>query len=429
MARITAGPRRLLSLILVAGLFAGLTGCAADDAPSLPAQPKPQSSFPTEISDRFDAALAQAMQFSGATGAIAGVWAPWAGSWESAPGTTATDGMKMSTAMHFRLGTNTTAMTCTVLLKLVDKKVVALDDPVSEYLPNEAGIDGMTLRQLCQNTGGIGDYRGALIGQFVNNSERVWPPLELLSNGLPLKRSGEPGAAYATSNTGFILVGLAIKAATGKNWQDLYKQYLLEPLGMSGTSYPGPEDLKIPGQHPHGYAYALGAKNALQCDALLDETSLSNSMYGVAGGMISTLDDTKHLVETVAGGKLLAPETSQAQWETVPVSEKAAEWQGYGLGVEQLGPLRGSAGEIPGFLSVMLNDPASGLSIVVVLNNSSAATSFVRYLGEQLAAIAVDAPATVSGAAEVPTLPWSEDDAVAGLMPLAVCQPKPEDEE
>lgn len=419
--------RRLLVWGTVVGLLAGLTGCSGAPEQEVPAQPKPESALPADIGARLDDALANAVTWSGATGAIAGVWAPWAGTWEAATGTAAKgDGPAMSTSMHFRIGTNTKAMTCTVLLELVDKKVVRLDDPVTKYLEDQPGIEGMTLRQLCQSTAGIADYSGALASQFVNNPTRDWPPLELLSNGLALKRTGEPGAGYATSNTGFILLGMALRKATGKSWPDLYQKYIFDPLGLEETSYPDAETLTIPEPHPKGYAYELGAKNAVQCESLLDDTDLSPSMYGVAGGVISTLDDSKQLIETVARGELLNPETATAQWETVPLTDKSPDWHGYGLGVETFGPMRGSLGVIPGFLSAMFSDPESGLTVVVMVNNSAAGTDFIKFLGQQLISIAADAPVSVSGAAAAPELPWAEEDVAGSLEKLAVCQPEPE---
>ncbi|WP_438877068.1 serine hydrolase domain-containing protein, partial [Bacillus cereus group sp. BC44] len=89
----------------------------------------------------------------------AGVWAPWAGSWTTAQGTTKRGGTQpVSADMRFRVGQNTTPMTCTVLLQLVDEGEVGLDDPLTTWLPGLVGVEGVTLRELCQDTSGIGDY-------------------------------------------------------------------------------------------------------------------------------------------------------------------------------------------------------------------------------------------------------------------------------
>ena len=120
--------------------------------------------FADEITGKLDAALAGAMTQAGASGAIVGVWAPWAGTWTTATGTTTTTGNdKLTTDMRFRIGTNTTAMTCTVLLKLVDEKRVELSDPVSEVpAPGFPGSTTSLSGQLCQNTSGLPTTRAQL---------------------------------------------------------------------------------------------------------------------------------------------------------------------------------------------------------------------------------------------------------------------------
>ena len=55
--------------------------------------------------------------------------------------------------------------------------------------------------------------------------------------------------------------------------------------------------------------------------------------------------------------------------------------------------MRGGAGAIPGFLSATLSDPESGLTVVVMVNDSSAGAEFALALAQRLAAIAAEAPA------------------------------------
>lgn len=417
---------RAAAAALTAAVLLLVTGCspAADATSKLPDQVP--GSFDKELVSHLDAALDTAMTLSGSTGAIAGVWAPWAGSWEAAPGTTTIDGKEpLNTDMRFRIGANTTAMTCTVLLSLVDQKQLKLNDPVSKYLPRVVGIDGITLAQLCQNTSGLADYTAPLAPQFVNNPERIWPPLEIFTDGAASAASTKPGATWANSDTGVVLLGMALEAATGQNWSNLYQQYVFDRLGMDASSFPDPEQLTIRGAHPNGYATALNPIDGTpQCGTLVDDTKSSNSMRYTAGGVVSNLSDMGRFAQALANGSLLSKATSKAQWTTVPLGGTAPSWQTYGLGAIQLGPMRGQAGAVPGFISAMLSDPSSGLTVVVMLNNSTSGAPFAQALAQQLAAIASKAPAK-KGAAPTIALPWSEQQAADTVTASTVCPPAP----
>lgn len=362
------------------------------------------------------------MKLSGSSGAIVGVWAPWAGSWTAGLGTTTAKGSTpVTTSMPFRIAQSTTSMTCTVLLALVDNGTVGLDDPASTYLPQMTGIGDVTLRQLCQNTSGIGDYSAELASQFVNNPLRQWATLELVTDGMGVAAPGSSAGAFSNSNAGIILLGMALQAASGQSWSQLYQKYVFDRLGMTNTSFPGPAQTTIIGTHPHGYATELTEAGALTCGTVDDVTDLSPSMAGTAGGVISSLPDLKAYSQALAAGALVSKSSFASQWKTVSLGSTAPSWEGYGLGVEVLGPMRGQSGAIPGYLTTMMSDPTSGLTVVVMLNNSSAGANFIQQLGMQLASIASKAPA-VKGTAPTISLPWTAEQAATSMASDAVCQ-------
>lgn len=414
-----------MTALAVASLVALTLGACtpyADATARLPQQVA--GAFPEAIGDRMQTAVDDAMKLAGASGALVGVWAPWSGSYLDGIGTTALKGATPVTPdMRFRIATNTTSMTCSVLLALVDEGKVKLDDPVSAYLPRMIGVGGVTLRELCQSTSGIGDYSAQLKPTFVTNPARQWPTMELVSDGLSTKAAGLPGQVYAPSPGGIMLLGLALQAATGMDWQTLYKHYVFDRLGMKNSSLPDPANLKIPGAHPLGYATALDGAGTLVCGTVLDETELSSSMGWTSGGVVSTIGDLKTYVQALAAGSLVSKASAKAQETGVALGAAAPSWQSYGLGMLKLGPMRGNAGEVPGFISAMLSDPTSGLTVVVALNNSSAGAGFARELAQQLASIASKAPAK-AGKKAVVALPWSEEQAVAAMKAAAVCPPK-----
>ena len=422
------GPAASALALLTAALTLSMAGCI-DATVLFPVGPDAVAeALAPETSTALDVALAEGLDLAGSSGAIAGVWAPWAGRWLASPGEVGAGidpatgrpagGGALTTDMRFRIGTLTGSMTCTVLLRLVEDRRVGLDDPVGEYLPRVPGVQGITLRQLCQNTAGLG--QPSLEPQFINNPTRQWPPLELVSGGLGSTRTGQPGRVWNRSDAGVQLLGMALEEATGDSWPELYRRYLFEPLGLGDTTYPDPQDLDLPDPHPNGWAAALDGDGTADCTRPLDVTRLSNSMSGVAGGAVSTLGDLRTWSEALATGRLLSPDMAGQQWKSVR-EDGAPEWRRFGLGAEQVGPMRGGAGAIPGFLSAALSDPESGLTVVVMVNDSSAGAEFAFALAQRLAAIAAEAPAVNGRQNTQSELPWTAKEATVQMRTNAVC--------
>ncbi len=416
--------RRTLLAAGVAAVLAvtALAGCT----PGSTAAPLPSQASVTLPSDEAKSvrdAVTDAMKLTGASGAIVGVWAPWAGSYTAGLGTTTQKGSQPVTPdMPWRIGSVTKPMTCTVLLSLAQKGTVGLDDPVSKYLPRLVGIQGLTLRQLCQNTSGLGDYMAALGPQFVDNPLRPYVPLELVSSGMGEPRVGTPGQRWSYSNAGYILLGMALQAATGKDWSSLYQSEVFGPLGMTSSQLP--ETNGIPGSPLHGYATELDALTGdPKCGSVLDDTEQAPSASWTAKGVVSTLGDVKTFAQSFAAASLLRGEIKKAAWKTVPLGADVAAWQQYGMGGVQLGPMLGHDGSVPGFVTAMLSDPDSGLTVVVMLNNSTSGAAYAQALAMKVTAIAAAfAPASGRKAPHI-TLPWTADTAQASLDQLATCRP------
>jgi D-alanyl-D-alanine carboxypeptidase len=379
-----------------------------------------------DVTAQLDAVLVVAVALSGSSGGVAAVRAPWAGEWSGASGAVdfGENAAPAQTETEFHMTTLTTEITCTVLLRLVEEGTVALDDEVSDYVDWIPGLDGITLEQLCRHTSGLADYYPSLRSHFVSNPERPWPANELVSNGLALSRVGPPGELVRESRTGILLLVLALERRTGRSWSDLADRYVFTPLGLEVTRLPPPEET----EHPDAFgAYSAGiAQNgAIDCAVLVDDSKQSSAMGGAAAGGVSNLDEAVMLSEAFATGALLAEGTARTQWATIPFGGSAPAWQTMGIGGQQYGPLRGSAGESAGALTAAFTDPDSGLTVVVALNNSTSGADFVREVAFALASIASKAAPVPERELPLVELPWSLEQATAKMQELAKCPTAP----
>ena len=82
---------------------------------------------------------------------------------------------------------------------------------------------------------------------------------------------------------------------------------------------------------------------------------------------------------------------------------------------------------MPGYLSAVFSDSATGLTVALVLNNSAAAPTVAASLAWELAAIASKAPAAAGEAPPEAGLPWTAQQNHDAIAAAAVCPlPAPE---
>ena len=146
----------------------------------------------------------------------------------------------------FQAASSSKPITAAVVMALVDRGKLSLDDPVGKYVPEiggmrlkggEAAITPMTLRHVLTNTSGLpGDFSPEggvppLFGVSLAASCRELSKLELLS---------QPGATFRYCTTGFNLAARAVEVVEGEPFETVAKRLVLDPLKMTRTAYLGP---------------------------------------------------------------------------------------------------------------------------------------------------------------------------------------------
>jgi len=402
----------VMSVLVLAGCSFG--GAAAE--PDLPAQV--DVAFPDDTVTQLQDAVTKAMGTSGSSGAIVGVWAPWSGSWVAGLGTQKPDGGgDVKADQTFRAGKITRAMTCDALYGAAAAGKVKLDDPVADYVSGVPDLTDVTLLELCDGTSGIGSYTDQLYGSWLSNPKREWDPRYLASFGLGEPRETKPGDAYKDSDAGYVLLGLALERATGLSAADVLRTYVTGPLGLAATSL---NDLPSSGALRGGQSMP-NAEGALDCAASVDLTDVSSSSGYTDAGVVTDIRDLGRYVQALASGSLVGDEKRFAQG--LPVSADAPSWYTADGGALIAGSLIGQFGKVPGYLTAAFADPATGLTVAVVLNNSAGDGRVAEYLAWQLAAIASKAPAAKGETAPEAGLPWTAEQFGEAITALAVCAP------
>lgn len=394
--------------------------------------PQVEIDVPAQVEAPLDAATTQqledavvhAMASVGASGAVVGVWAPWSGQWVAGIGTQAPGGgAAVDTDSLFHAATVTRAMTCDALYVVADEGTVSLSDSVAEYVSGVADLKDVTLAQLCAGTSGIGSYKSQLLGSWLSVPQRVWTARELASYGTGVTRTSEPGVAFRDSDAGYLLLGLALERATGKTSSEILQDEVFEPLALEHTRLPVSPTEEVPGILT-GYHSAVDAEGVMNCTAPLDVTKMTSAFGFTESGVVTDIHDLGRYAQALAAGSLM-PEKSQRFDGPLPVYTDAPSWFTTAGGALQAGSLVGQAGSVPGSATAAFADPASGLTVAVVLNNSVLGASIAQNLAWQLAAIASKAPASGGGAPPEAGLPWTAEQYAEIITAAAVC-PLPE---
>lgn len=160
----------------------------------------------------------------------------------------ATDGMPAGG--RFEIGSVTKTMTATLLAGLAADGTVALDDPVGRWL--DAGPNaGITLAELATHSSGL--------PRLAPNQPRLSPnpyvrfTAEKAEKGLRAA-ARTPGSPHLYSNFGFQLLGLSLERASGRSYQQLLSERLLEPLALHNTGIGAAGGTRLTG-HAHGWPH------------------------------------------------------------------------------------------------------------------------------------------------------------------------------
>ncbi|MDL9977812.1 serine hydrolase domain-containing protein [Microbacterium sp. ASV49] len=409
----------------VIALSLATAGCAPTPAAEHAAVAGNGGDFAKDTQKQLQDAVHAAMSASGASGAIVGVWAPWAGDWVEGLGTQSpTDKTAVTTAMDFRIADVTRAMTCDALYQVAADGTVDVDKPLSTYDPGYPDLGKTTLRQLCDGTAPIGSYRASLGPVMADNPTRQWDPHELVTYGLGQTLPAGGATAYHDSDAAYVLVGVILERVTGKTIAQILHDKVFAPLGLPSTALPGAS-----ASTPHTTGTALTGLNSVKgadgkwvCDKPADVTDASASLGSSAAGVVSDIDDLGAYVQALAKGTL-TPKGSKRFASPQPVAAGTPSWYTAAGGAYQAGNLIGQFGAVPGYATAAFSDPATGLTVAVVLNNSGAGASVAEYLAWELAAIASKAPAEKGKKAPAAGLPWTAQQYADAIAQSAICAP------
>jgi CubicO group peptidase (beta-lactamase class C family) len=271
---------------------------------------------------------------------------------------------------RFYLASLAKQFTAMSIVLLAQDHRLSLDDDIRKWVPEVPSFGPtITLRHLLNHTSGLRDYLTLL-------AVTGWPSdgmlteqqfLELIARQRGL--NFPPGEQFLYSNTGYALLSIVVKRASGQSLRDFAAARIFAPLGMTHSEFRDDHTSNVPdralGYQLVGTSYHLSEPRA---DVVGD------------GGMYSTLADLARWdanFETgVVGGK-----------EGIALMQRPARLNGtdsipYALGLT-ISSYRGlrtlsHSGAYGGYRTTLLRFPDQHTSVITLCNTATAPASLAQ---------------------------------------------------
>lgn len=280
----------------------------------------------------------------------------------------------------FRIASITKIFTSALVLKLAERGVLSLDDPLERYLPGFPSGDAIKIRQLLDHTAGISDvarepqpgFSRRDISSDLRQAEIRKRPLDF-----------PPGTKWAYSNSGYILLGAIVERVTGEAWHVALEKQLLQPLGLRRTRFG--EASALITDRVSGYTR--------ERQVIRNAPFISMTIPDSAGALVSTADELRTWITALMRGRVLGSATLLEMISPASPADAASASDEYGFGV-YIWKVRGATmightGQINGFAAAVGHLPEHDITIVVLANDD---TFDARVVGRRLAAIALGEP-------------------------------------
>jgi D-alanyl-D-alanine carboxypeptidase len=365
--------RRIGVVVVVGALFGGALASASSgaSAASLSGGRAASGPLPVRVQAQLRRTVRQFKDRTRAPGVLVGVWSP-KGTFLSATGVADLKTRKrLRTDMQFKIASQTKAFTANLILQLVGRGKVSLDDHISKWVAGVPNGNRITIRELLNMTSGLNvGLLATQAGQKKLVTGRCTEK-DALAAGASQPPVAPPGTKWVYSNYGVDLLGRVAELTTGQSVSTAIQRRITGPLGLRRTLLPT-RGTGLSAPFAHGYV-ASGKNATIQTPVTAsdDASALRTSCVGASGAMVSTLSDMAVWIRALGTGALLKP----AVWRQAQKGKIAFNFPDHylgpgrwrqGLGFIETGGFIGKDGSLPGYESFTMYSPSRHTAIAVV---------------------------------------------------------------
>ncbi|MGH7711662.1 MAG: serine hydrolase domain-containing protein [Gemmatimonadaceae bacterium] len=271
----------------------------------------------------------------------------------------------------FNLGSMNKMVTAVAIAQLVERGVLSFDDAVSKWVPGalngDAG-DKVRIKHLLSHTSGLGNY---FTDEWDSASRARYRSVDdFMALAKKETLQFEPGTRWAYSNTGMLVAGKVIEAATKQSYYDYVREHIYKPAGMLNT-----DAYELDYVTPN---LAVGYQREMTSAGPRWRNNIFMHVIkgGPAGGGYSTVEDLLRFDVALRSGKLV--NASSLKILTSPKPELTSPNYGYGFGIFDGGKIVGHSGGFPGISANLDMYLTSGYTVAVLSNYGGGSMPVVR---------------------------------------------------
>jgi CubicO group peptidase (beta-lactamase class C family) len=213
---------------------------------------------------------------------------------------------------NFRLASCTKQFTAIAVMLLVHDGKMRYDERLTDVFPEFPDYGrAVTLRNLLNHTSGLPDYEDLMdqTGHSRWTANRQIQDAEVLAL-LERQKEGKfrPGTQWSYSNSGYVILGLAVAKVAGQPLEDFLEARIFAPLKMTHTLAYVKGKNEVP---ERAYGYSKEGEAFVETDQSATSATLGD------GGVYSNLEDLAKWDDALTHHTLLSP--SEMQPALMPV--------------------------------------------------------------------------------------------------------------
>ena len=271
----------------------------------------------------------------------------------------------------FEMASVSKQFTAMVILQCMEKGLLNLDDPVEKYL--DIPYSGISIRNLLTHTSGLPDYQAIMDMHWDKNKVATNKDiLEYLRRYAPPVLF-EPGEKYTYSNTGYVLLASIAEKASGKDFIELSREWIFQPLGMKST------DIRTLGEKASVPNFAVGHLKDEKGN-YINANNFHSSDYTVwlggrkgPGRVSSNARDLLLWDQALYTDKLVKKSTLEEAFSPFILNDGTRSFYGFGWEVEPKSPFGKMVmhtGDNPGYKTIIVRFIEENKTIIVLNNNA-----------------------------------------------------------
>jgi CubicO group peptidase (beta-lactamase class C family) len=292
---------------------------------------------------------------------------------------------KIDAQTNFRLASCSKQFTAMSVMLIVHDGKLRYDNKLTDIFPDfPAYGQAITIRHILNHTSGLPDYEDLMAAAEKRKGAPIWTSTHQAQDAAVLdllKRESAgkfaPGTQWSYSNSGYVVLGLAVAKISGKPFREFLRERIFAPLKMSQTIAYQKDQNEVSNR---AYGHSKEGNTWKETDQSSTSATLGD------GGIYSSLTDLAKWDEALARHTLLSEKEMQPALTSAQLTNRVqATWPAssdrtegtpvsYGFGWF-LDPYCNHArmwhyGDTVGFHTYIQRFPADRLTIIILCNRT-----------------------------------------------------------